>query len=428
MKELLKKVLKNKTLAIFLIFFAITFPTAIYQKAEFEKRAILTSIGIDKTGDTYEFSGLMVVEENPMKISSNVKLVSSTGVNIAEAVYKLSLSLGKEIGLAHCDSVVVGEGLKDENIIEVLDYFIRSNNLIKNTNLIATPGTAKELLQVNTENSDENGITFAKLVGTGSESLAVVEMNIEEFYSRYFSKSKMAWVTIIGLEEGGDESSSGSQGGSNQGGSSGSGSSEQSGGGESGGGESGGSEQSQGSKKIKCDGSFVLYKKGKQTLTLQGDEANVLNILNPYTQKGHITIEEKVDDENTKNLGISIVKKHTDAKYKFENGMPVVDITSKLYVQLLELETSNTTLKSIDATRTHISDEVKNAIVKKMQTYLSSAYSKAKENQVDMFSACDRLYKFKTSDYKKYVSEYENENCFLENLQVNLNVKIEAKL
>ncbi len=423
MKELLKKVLKNKTLAIFLIFFAIAFPTAIYQKAEFEKRAILTSIGIDKTGDTYEFSGLMVVEENPMKISSNVKLVSSTGVNIAEAVYKLSLSLGKEIGLAHCDSVVVGEGLKDENIIEVLDYFIRSNNLIKNTNLIATPGTAKELLQVNTENSDENGITFAKLVSTGSESLAVVEMNIEEFYSRYFSKSKMAWVTIVGLEEGSDESSSGSQGGSSQGGSNGSGSSEQ-----GGGGESGGSEQSQSSKKIKCDGSFVLYKKGKQTLTLQGDEANVLNILNPYTQKGHITIEEKVDDKNTKNLGISIVKKHTDAKYKFENGVPVVDITSKLYVKLLELETSNTTLKSIDATRTHISDEVKNAIVKKMQTDLSSAYSKAKENQVDMFSACDRLYKFKTSDYKKYVSEYEDENCFLENLQVNLNVKIEAKL
>lgn len=423
MKELLKKVLKNKTLAIFLIFFVIAFPTAIYQKAEFEKRAILTSIGIDKTGDAYEFSGLMVVEENPMKISSNVKLVSSTGVNIAEAVYKLSLSLGKEIGLAHCDSVVVGEGLKDENIIEVLDYFIRSNNLIKNTNLIATPGTAKELLQVNTENSDENGITFAKLVSTGSESLAVVEMNIEEFYSRYFSKSKMAWVTIVGLEEGSDESSSGSQGGSSQGGSNGSGSSEQ-----GGGGESGGSEQSQSSKKIKCDGSFVLYKKGKQALTLQGDEANVLNILNPYTQKGHITIEEKVDNKNTKNLGISIVKKHTDAKYKFENGVPVVDITSKLYVKLLELETSNTTLKSIDATRTHISDEVKNAIVKKMQTDLSSAYSKAKENQVDMFSACDRLYKFKTSDYKKYVSEYEDENCFLENLQVNLNVKIEAKL
>ncbi len=423
MKELLKKVLKNKTLAIFLIFFAIAFPTAIYQKAEFEKRAILTSIGIDKTGDAYEFSGLMVVEENPMKISSNVKLVSSTGVNIAEAVYKLSLSLGKEIGLAHCDSVVVGEGLKDENIIEVLDYFIRSNNLIKNTNLIATPGTAKELLQVNTENSDENGITFAKLVSTGSESLAVVEMNIEEFYSRYFSKSKMAWVTIVGLEEGSDESSSGSQGGSSQGGSNGSGSSEQ-----GGGGESGGSEQSQGSKKIKCDGSFVLYKKGKQALTLQGDEANVLNILNPYTQKGHITIEEKVDDKNTKNLGISIVKKHTDAKYKFENGVPVVNIISKLYVKLLELETSNTTLKSIDATRTHISDEVKNAIIKKMQTDLSSAYSKAKENQVDMFSACDRLYKFKTSDYKKYVSEYEDENCFLENLQVNLNVKIEAKL
>ena len=154
MKNLLKKMWVNKTLTLFLIFFIITFPTAIYQKSEFEKRAILTSIGIDKIDGKYEFSGLVVVEEAPMKISSNVKLVSSEGENISEAVYKLSITLGKEIGLAHCDSIVVGEGLDDENLADILDYFIRTSNLTKNTNLISCPGSAKELLQVNTENKD----------------------------------------------------------------------------------------------------------------------------------------------------------------------------------------------------------------------------------------------------------------------------------
>ena len=419
MKELLKKMLKNKTLTLFLIFFAITFPTAIYQKAEFEKRAIFTSIGIDKNEDNYELSGLVVVEEDPMKISSNVKVVSSTGVNIAEAVYNLSLTLGKEIGLAHCDSVVVGSGVKDENLIEVLDYFVRSNNLVKNTNIISTPGTAKELLEVNTENKDENGITFAKLVGTGSESLAVVEMNIEDFYSRYFSKSKMAWVTIVGLE-GSDGQSGGEQsGGQVQGGESESGGSSGSQGGEGGG---------QQSKKIKCDGSFAIYKKGKQVLTYEGDEANVVSILNPYTQKGFLAITEPVDNGKSRNLGVSIVKKNTGVKYRFENGVPVVDITSKLYVKLLEIETNKATLNTIDITKTHIDDSVKRAIENKMQAGFNSAVDMAREKQVDIFSACDRLYKFKNSDYKKYVSAYEDENCFLENLQVNLNIKIEAKL
>ena len=421
MKKLLKKMWVNKTLTLFLIFFIITFPTAIYQESEFEKRAILTSIGIDKTDGKYEFSGLVVVEEDPMKISSNVELVSSEGENISEAVYKLSITLGKEIGLAHCDSIVVGEGLDDENLVDILDYFIRTSNLTKNTNLISCPGSAKELLQVNTENKDENGITFAKLVSTGSDYLAIVEMNIEDFYARYFTKSPVAWMTRVMVEEeqldsgsqesGGGQSSSSSQGGSSQQGSS-------------------GGEQSQPPmKKIKCDGSFAMYKKGKKAFTLEGDEANVINLLNPYTQKGFLTIDNVYDEGELKeSIGLHVVKKNTGLKYYFKDGVASLDINFKMYVELVELHTATPSLKTIDVTRTHIGENVKKAITDKMTENLNKVIEKTKEKKVDILAINDRLYKFQNKNYMKCVSSEERENNYNENVVVNLHVDVQPKL
>lgn len=424
MKNILKKVFKNKTLALFLAFFILTFPTAIYQKSEFEKRAILTSIGIDKKGEEYEFSGLMVVEENPSKISSNVKLISSKGENIAEAVYKMSITLGKEIGLAHCDSIVVGEGLRDENLVEVLDYFIRSSNLTKNTNLIHCPGQAKELLQVNTANKDENGITFSKLVSTGSDYLAIIDMNIEDFYARYFTKSPTAWMTVVQVEEeSDDQSGSQSQGGGSD--SSGSSSS-----GAESGGAGGSGESSKQQKKIKSEGSFAVYNKGKLAFVLDGDEANIMNILNPYTQKGFLTVNNVFDEGiEKKSIGIKIIKKKTKLNYYFdESGTACLDINFKAYVELVELKTASESLKTIDVTTTHIGENVKSAINEKFQTNLEKVLLKARENKTDMFVLNDRLYKFKTKEYTKYVPKAEQQNSFIENAKVNLKVEIEAKL
>jgi len=423
MKNLFKKMWVNKTLTLFLIFFIITFPTAIYQKSEFEKRAILTSIGIDKTDGKYEFSGLVVIEEDPMKISSNVKLVSSEGENISEAVYKLSITLGKEIGLAHCDSIVVGEGLNDENLADILDYFIRTSNLTKNTNLISCPGSAKELLQVNTENKDENGITFAKLVSTGSDYLAIVEMNIEDFYARYFTKSPVAWMTRVMVEE--EQPDSGSQSSQGSGGQSGDssqgGSSQQS--------SSGGDQSQTPKKKIKCDGSFAMYKKGKKAFTLEGDEANVINLLNPYTQKGFLTIDNVYDEgEFKESMGLHVVKKDTGLKYYFDKGVATLDINFKMYVELVELHTAAPSLKTIDVTRTHIGDNVKKAITDKMTENLNKVIEKTKEKKVDILAINDRLYKFQNKNYIKFVSPEERENNYIENVKVNLRVDVQPKL
>lgn len=415
MKNLFKRMWVNKTLAIFVLFFALTFPKAIYEKSEFEKRAIFTSVGIDKVEEGYEFSGLVVVEEDPTKISSNVEVVSSKGGNIAEAIYTLSITLGKEIGLAHCDSIVVGNGLEEENLAEVLDYFIRTSNLTKNTNLISCSGSAKELLEANTNNKDENGITFSKLISTGSDYLAVVEMNIEEFYSRYFNRSSVAWVTIIDMEEesGGESASSG---GSSQG--------------EQAGGESsGGQSKSEEKKKLKCDGSFSVYKKGVKAFELRGDEAVAMNLLNPYTKKGYLTITDVEENGIVKEkMGIKIIKKKTDLKYYFSDGVACLDINFKMYAEVVELQSPNPTLESINISKTHIGDNTKKAIKEKLSSNLESVIEKAKEKKVDIFSLCDRLYRFKNGEFKKYIKESEIEEQYISNFKVNLNVEIEPKL
>ena len=140
---------------VFVFFLVMSLPQAIYESAEFERRAIFTSLGVDKSDEGYEVSGLVIIESTPESISSNAQIVTSKGRDFSEALYKLSISLGKEIGLAHCDAFIVSEELKDDDIIKVLDFCVRGNKLTQNAKVITCKGKAKDVLQVNMEKKDE---------------------------------------------------------------------------------------------------------------------------------------------------------------------------------------------------------------------------------------------------------------------------------
>ena len=54
MRLLIRKIVSSLAFYVFLILIAFNFPKAIYQSAEFERRAIISSFGIDRVEDEYE--------------------------------------------------------------------------------------------------------------------------------------------------------------------------------------------------------------------------------------------------------------------------------------------------------------------------------------------------------------------------------------
>ena len=300
MKLKLRKVVSSFAFYLFVVFLLVNLPQAIYGSAEFERRAIFSSLGIDKLTDEYEVSGLMLIQSTPDSISSNTQLVTAKGRDFSEALYKLSVDLGKEIGFAHCDTFIISDSLKDEDVAKVLDFAMRGSRLTQNSKLITCKGSAKEVLQVNMEKKDQIGISLARSITNSSDYLSISDIDLREFFNLYYSKNGICWTTVVEVIEENSEGSSGGQDDTNK---------------------------PKSEKKIQSSGQVAVYKRGKLQYIVEGDFANVINILNPYTEMGFIHLENIADGNKIiDKISLQIIEKNTSRKYYFDGDIACCDI------------------------------------------------------------------------------------------------------
>lgn len=410
----IRKIVSNATFYIFLALLIFSFPKAIYESAEFERRAIFTTFGFDKSEKGYEVTGLVLAQSEPQHISSNTQMVSAEGRDVSEALYKMSVNLGKEIGFAHCDTFIISDSLKDDDVAKILDFCIRGSSLSQNSKLLTCKGSAKEVIKVNMEKKDQIGTSLARSITNSSDYLSITDMDLKEFYNRYYSKSGFAWMTVVEVKEEEEESKeNGGQGASSTSGGSSA--------------TTGGMEQP--NKSIKSEGQVALYKKGKLKYILEDDVANFLNIMNPYSQMGYIYLENIQDgDKLIEKISLQIVQKSTDRDYYVQDGEVVCDVKIKLYLNVLSLRTDDIDVYEISETETHITDAVKNAVNEYMQNNKDKLMEICEEIKTDVYQISNRIYQFENKYWKESISQEEKDNCFIENVKINLKLDIESKL
>ena len=109
MKRVLKRILKNKTFYIFLLLSIFMFPEALFQQGDKARTAIVTTVGIDKEDDTYEVSILTVIPKGASQLNANLELFSAKDDSVVKALDTIGDSLGKNIGLSHCDCIILSK-------------------------------------------------------------------------------------------------------------------------------------------------------------------------------------------------------------------------------------------------------------------------------------------------------------------------------
>ena len=104
MKRALKHLLSNKTFYIFLVLTLFMFPDALFQQGDKARTAIVTTVGIDKVeNEGYEVSVLTVIPKGASQLNANLALFSAKGKSIVNSLDTIGDSLGKNIGLSHCE-------------------------------------------------------------------------------------------------------------------------------------------------------------------------------------------------------------------------------------------------------------------------------------------------------------------------------------
>ncbi len=431
---MMSKLKKHIPLVILLII-ALVFPNSLNYQARLNMRVIVTGLALDKQGDEYMLTAQVVKTspgtESPGQ-SAEVDFVTDKASNLSEAVSKLAYKAGKVSAFSHTNFVVVGNSLYSEDVTKCLDYFIR-DKIIKNSALLLfVDGSAEEELKKtkNTELSVGLGLQkvflFKQNEGDGLMVTLIDFLNNNKMYSGSGVASVLSFHTNDEAKKGEDTASlSGSSTSSNDSSSSGEGSgSNSSGGSESsngggssssgGSGGSGGTDSQQ--QYFDPEAPISCFVKGKHVGDLKTEqEIDGYMLANQKAQKVQVKINGIMAgrfDGGT--IEVQIKKKKNKTKIRYENGIPILDLTIKITkAEIVEIMTNkviaNLSKQEFEAVKEGLKAEVSNQI--------NVCFEKAKSFGCDIFNAYEAAYKFQ---HKKTNELFETPNEFLQKLKLNV--------
>ncbi len=181
------KIWKNKVFMILAILILITFPNTLYKQSDKDTTIVATSIGIEKKDDKYSVSILAVIPKGESDVNSNLEIFEGDGNTVAEALDNITLDIGRKIGLAHCDCIIFTEEIMQNNLTQILDYFTRTANLSTNPTLIATPSSAKELLNSVKSSNNLLDLSLKNIISSQEDRTLLKNITLDRFYRAYFS-------------------------------------------------------------------------------------------------------------------------------------------------------------------------------------------------------------------------------------------------
>lgn len=386
------------------------FPASIYRQSDNNTKLVVTTIGIDKEDDEYIISSLAVIPKTSTDVNANLETFEGTGKTISEALEHISLNTGKQIGLAHCDCIIVSKEIMEENIAIVLDFFIRTANLTTNAGLLASDSKSKDLVEVSKNSNNLFDLTLKDIISNEEKSTLLNSITIENFYRSYFSRSGTFFIPILSYEK---ENSSEGAGSSNESSDS-----------QSGGENSGGSKQ--GSGKIKNEKKIAVLDRGKFARILTEDENFIYNLLSKNSDNLNIEVENINDKYTTQSLEVyNQINKIGLPLYRFDNGKPYVQYEVWLNIMLEEVQSQNNfSYASIDALQNFISEAVEKELLKTIDEKRKSTVKTMQEEKNDILNLYAKFNGYRHKEWQKYLQSLDNQNDYLENMDIRINVHL----
>lgn len=382
------KFLRTYFLPIMIAFAMLLFFTHDFGLIDIEHTAIIVAMGVDKTDEEYEVSTKIAIPQaTTQNVSNNDSLISARGKTIAEALDKIAVNTGWYPLFAFCNLIILGESTLDGNIMDTVNFFIRTDRVPDSATVCACEGTAKELLSTNTPLDSVSSFAMQKILQQDYARMdRIANVNVKQFVEKSLSKSETAYFPYVSTVKSGEKSESGSSGGSggSSGGSGGSG-----GQGENG---QGGNESS-----VYDATNTVVFSKGRKVFFLSPEETLMLNLKSKNSIDTFIKLDEVNYEGKITPVLIEIEDSKKDFYFEFDDKRPVYNVKMILYCRIVSANASAPVSELYPSAK--VSDDILEATEKKMKETLTSLYKKSQLVGCDIFGIKDELYKY---HYKKY--------------------------
>lgn len=439
------KILKQRMLIFAIILISLFFPILANNEGQVSLRTLITSMGVDKIEDGYEVSAQIFT---PTKQSFSPKeIISERGPTIGSIVEALIIKTGR-LGIENtCSLLILGADLAKDNVMEVLDYFLRKNVISWSAVVAIGEKSALETLKGLNKLEQNSNVDWSDFLSISEKGFDRAPTDLRHFAKGIYGLTNTAHTIVIGLEETEQEDSQKGSGGSSGSGGGGEGGGEEESSQsakivQSSGGEGGGSKKKESSgtypadkeslkgqaPQIKMDGKTAVFVKGKQVVELNKEQTEGYNWIDKKAQFHHYMIESLggyyfADAK----LTMQVVSKKNKIKCKFDNKPQIIfNISAKLalaevmrdQIPLIVGKNDNGTLSKM------LVQEVEKYIKERV---LDAYYTAAKE-EADLFNIVPYFYKFYTKKYNAYMSSGRTIKDFLHDIEFVFNFAIEVEV
>jgi|GEM_PF-3583536 len=367
---------QKKVVIVSLVLFLILFPAVSVRPAQMLGQTLFLSIGIDKKTDGYEVSAIISVSQFSPTGTATTKAISGSGNSVNAAIKKIEADQGREISLAHCNLIVAGSGLADENLAATLHYFLRLYEMSNNALIVYTDGDVKKLLE--TSIADKTGATGGIL-----ETIAASDKTatLDEFYKNYLRPSSANIVNIINLNNGGDA--------------------------------------------LDNLGDGAVFKKGKKILTLNPDQMRAVRMVNSKSADDIVVL----DNVNGAQVILQLRSKSSkiNAKIKDVSGIskPIVSINLELTATIKEIQDPVNPEAFLDIDNSSNFGIIKTALEGKITADLDSALEYTKTDKADFLRFYDYFHRYDTAAFAKYMDGKDIEQLLA---ALDFNISVTAKI
>ena len=196
-------------------------PEAIYKTGESERLAISVAVGLNYIEEApkdskIELSLMFLTPQSSNDLEKNYAVTTTSGQNVSDCLNQIESRIGKEIGLSHCQVIIISDSLAIHGPLEYLDSFTRTNDLTTNSLLIGSTDPQK-LLEAQISESSKIAISLTNILDYIDDHVFTKQNNLEKFYADYYDESGVSFIPFIDtmdtgkLEQNASESKSESQ-------------------------------------------------------------------------------------------------------------------------------------------------------------------------------------------------------------------------
>lgn len=420
---MVQKLSKNILWIFFLIMMVILIPSSFSLHAQTEDRSIVIAMGIDKTQDEkYEVSIEFVVPRYATNYNQNAQVISAVGINTTDAFVGLSLHVGRIIGLSHCSTILIGESLKNEDIIDIIDQVLRGKRVNYNAQLIYAQGSAKEILQKAIETDANFNLNINEIVQFNDLFINAKTLLLSDFYKTYYQGYGANYMPSLSLSEKDSEgiSPNGSSSSSSQ-----SSSQEQNGASSQGGGSTDNS-QNNAKKYFSNDGKTAIFNKGRFVELLSPDEVTGFGLMTNESTRGAIVLDGVTNKYFTDaQVTFSIRNRNVTRVAKFsKTGKPQIYYTFNYVVRIEQVKNGIYNPNIVTDTQDFFTPELKSKFSDKIKGESAKAIQKAKELKLDLFDLYDCFDRYKHQEWQNYLKTLNDKEDYVQDVEFFMQVNV----